>query len=275
VSRERRVKWFFALTESTTSFRGYARMIRVAVHSALQNTSLDPHFLYDGTENELTAWLRAQGVTILPLRSWLYPQLQDLAAKLGKPAFVSIGAGALLRCELPALAAAGRITDPFVLYTDCDVLFLRDVADELIRMTPRFFAVAPQADRADFEAMNTGVMWMNLPALAADDAKFRAFVAQHLEEFSKTSWDQMAYRQFYGRARNGGKAQWDPLAPEFNWKPYWGVNPEARIVHFHGPKPSQRHLIASGNLPQSLVAMTGGGYDAYCDEWDRLLAGLS
>ena len=30
----------------------------------------------------------------------------------------------------------------------------------------------------------------------------------------------------------------DLLPDELNWKPYWGLNSNAEIVHFHGPKPS-------------------------------------
>ncbi|MBJ3763921.1 hypothetical protein ILP92_14305 [Maribius pontilimi] len=46
------------------------------------------------------------------------------------------------------------------------------------------------------------------------------------------------------------------LPLENNWKPYWGTDPDARIIHFHGPKaqdirvfqrggdiPSQAHLV--------------------------------
>ena len=28
-----------------------------------------------------------------------------------------------------------------------------------------------------------------------------------------------------------------PLPLEYNWKPYWGYNPDAKIIHFHGMKP--------------------------------------
>jgi hypothetical protein len=29
------------------------------------------------------------------------------------------------------------------------------------------------------------------------------------------------------------------LPDRFNWKAYWGANPEATILHWHGPKPGQ------------------------------------
>jgi hypothetical protein len=41
--------------------------------------------------------------------------------------------------------------------------------------------------------------------------------------------------------------EWDPLPDTLNWRPAFGINPCASIVHWHGPKP--RHVertIATG-----------------------------
>ena len=50
--------WFFALTEDSTAFRQYAEMLMVAVHTARKFTSLVPYFIYDGSDNDFTVWLR-------------------------------------------------------------------------------------------------------------------------------------------------------------------------------------------------------------------------
>ena len=55
------MEWYFALTEDSTAFRQYAEMIMVAVHTARKVTSLEPHCIYDGKENEFTAWLTKRG----------------------------------------------------------------------------------------------------------------------------------------------------------------------------------------------------------------------
>ena len=35
----------------------------------------------------------------------------------------------------------------------------------------------------------------------------------------------------------------------FNWKPYWPYNPEATIMHWHGPKPSDyESMRATDNI---------------------------
>jgi hypothetical protein len=265
-STQPRLKWFMALNEDSRAFDHYAAMARVAVASALAHTRLDPHFIYDGKENALTRWLREHGVTILPHRSSLYDAIGRLEAVRRNPGKHAVGAGAFLRVDLPVLARATGITDRYVLYTDCDVLFRGEVCDELARLQPRYFAVAPQQEPADWEAMNSGVMLMNLDALAAEDAPFKAFTIEHLEEFAVTSWDQMAYRKYFGRPRHA-RYQWDCLAPEFNWKPYWGVSGRARIVHFHGPKPFQERMLEDGTAPKGLAGMGGAGFKAYCAVW--------
>ena len=65
------MQWFFALTEDSTAFQPYAEMIMVAVHTARKFTSLVPHCIYDGAENEFTAWLMKNDVRIVQHRSFL------------------------------------------------------------------------------------------------------------------------------------------------------------------------------------------------------------
>jgi hypothetical protein len=69
--------------------------------------------------------------------------------------------------------------------------------------------------------------------------------------------------------RHGG---WKPLRPELNWKPYWGINPAAKIIHFHGPKPFLRGQIAAGLAHPAHAPLTGAAFNHYCAEWDRALA---
>ena len=90
------MKWFFALNEGGNQFENYANLLKVAVHTALKFTSLEPHFLYDGHENDLTVWLRSKGVQILNCRSFLYDELKKVADDRGDPNILAIGAGAFL-----------------------------------------------------------------------------------------------------------------------------------------------------------------------------------
>ena len=257
------MRWYFALTEDSTAFRQYAEMIMVALHTAQQRTTLQPHCIYDGGENDFTTWLTKRGVRIISHRSFVREALEELGRRKENPHLAAALSGAFSRIELPEIVEgdADRI-----LYTDCDVMFLDEVVPELEANACRHFAVAPESDREDYINMNTGVMLMNTEQLRESLPAFREYVSKNLAALEAESWDEAAYRWFY---RNENGPMWDRLRPELNWKPYWGENPQAKIVHFHGPKPFQREYIDS-HWPE-LKALTGGAYFAEVEQWSRLL----
>jgi len=113
--------------------------------------------------------------------------------------------------------------------------------------------------------MNSGVMWMNRAGLREVASEFRESVRAHLRDLQGTAWDQGAHIRFFG----GEKFRWNKLRPELNWKPYWGTNDKAKIIHFHGPKPYQRPFI---DQITQLHYMTVGAYDELSREWERLPA---
>ena len=259
------MQWFFALTEDSTAFRPYAEMIMVAVHTARKVTSLEPHCIYEGGENDFTAWLRKRGVQIISHRSFVREALEELGRQKQNPHLAAALSGAFSRIELPEIVrdrgGSGR-----VLYTDCDVMFLDDVVPELTAASCEYFAVAPESTQDDYVNMNTGVMLMNTERLGQSLPVFRDYVSKNLAALEAESWDEAAYRWFY---RNESGPLWDRLRPELNWKPYWGENADAKIIHFHGPKPYQRDYIDS-HWPE-LKEHTGGTYLAEVHRWAALL----
>ncbi len=86
--------WFFALTEDSTAFRQYAEMLMVAVHTARKFTSLVPYFIYDGSDNDFTVWLRKHDVRIIRHRSLFRDALAELGRKKGNPHFEAALSGA-------------------------------------------------------------------------------------------------------------------------------------------------------------------------------------
>jgi hypothetical protein len=114
--------------------------------------------------------------------------------------------------------------------------------------------------------MNTGVMLMNVARLRESLPEFRKYVAKNLAALEAESWDEAAYRWFY-RDENG--PVWDRLRPELNWKPYWGENAEAKIIHFHGPKPFQKEYLDS-HWPE-LKEHATGAYLTEVERWQTLL----
>jgi len=249
------MRWFFALNEASTSFWEYANLVQVAMHSARQHTTLQPVCLYDGTDNLLTAWLEEAGVPIIRRRTFLQEWVADLPP---------VPRGAYLRLEIPAVCHDEGWDDEFVLYTDCDVMFRADPVPTLRSLRPAYFAAAPESDPADFEDFNSGVMLINVGGLAAEQSALRDTIKAHLAEAIAPPYDQAALqRHFAGRV--------DPLPVALNWKPYWGENADALIVHFHGPKPTQKYHALNQRLPSAMNAWISAPYFAACADWDARL----
>jgi lipopolysaccharide biosynthesis glycosyltransferase len=260
------IQWFLALSDGGATFLHYVEMAKVAIHSAQKFTSLQPHLLYDGNENEFTSWVRKRGVPIIACQSSLRAELAELEVCRKDATIAAAARGMFLRVELPDLADELAL-DERILYTDCDVLFRRDVAEDFARIPCEYFAVAGEFSPTDYEHMNNGVMWMNLRVLARRNHAFKNYIRENLVRLQNGQWEQVAYREFF---RRDGTALWDKLAPELNWKPYWGDNPGAAIVHFHGPKPFERTYVDP--MIPALQHLIGGAYLDYCQLWDSFLA---
>jgi len=144
------------------------------------------------------------------------------------------------------------------------VMFTPRFDDTLARSAPAWFAVAPENDPQDWAAMNTGVMVMNVDALLADLPAFQETIRAQLAVSAQSSFDQHAYREHY-------RGRWERLPVELNWKPYWGRNEAAQIVHFHGPKPFQKYAIAAGTVPSGIAQLATGVFFEQAAEYDRVL----
>lgn len=245
------MQWIIAINDAGRAFPQYCELAKVAILTALERTSLTPILIYDGRDNEFTRWLHRHGVRVIPWRSSLRPQLTACALP-----------GIFLRVDLPLIGARFGL-DEYVLYTDCDVMFLDDVVDLLEPVRCRYFAAASESDRASAVDMNSGVMWMHLPDMLELQDTFREFILEHLDELPGFSWDQGAYSRFY--RSTAGAPLWEHLPPELNWKPYWEHSAAARLVHFHGPKPFQQPYIET-HFPE-LRHLTGECFDRLCTTW--------
>ena len=259
------MKWYLTISESSIDRpdHGWRGLLRVALKSAKSATNLIPHLIYDGKPNDFTRELEREGVKIIHHRVSFYNHL--VRREISQPGYLPICSGTFLRVEIPLIEQ----DDDFVFYTDCDVNFLADV--DISEIRPETFASAPQANITDYRNdINTGIMVMNIKQLRADLPAFINFITSNIEK----GWpgcDQENYRRFY----NGN---WSQLPLVFNWKPYWGRNDDARIIHWHGPKPNVvrefvRNPTFHTNMSwQELFRRDPSAYMHYLQVWDQSFA---
>jgi hypothetical protein len=211
------MKWYFGINEAaTTGMLG--NEARMAVVSARNHTMMSPHLLYYRSRNDFTDWMEHQGVTIHDVR----PALADVIYQMeAQGCYSSAFMGHWLRAEICQIEK----DDEFVLYTDCDVIFAKSFTFD----KPSLIACAPEFKRDNWNYFNSGVMIINVPALALDYNEFINFAAHRLRTANPPGNDQYAYNLFYRR-------RWSRLDLNLNWKAYWPPNPNLGILHFHGPK---------------------------------------
>jgi hypothetical protein len=225
------LRWYFASDEAggLGSNGAHAKLAVLSAHAA---GGLSPVLLYYGKPTEFTAWMTAHGVTVLPVE----PSFLDVINDSGT--FRAHSIGHWLRIAIPRL----ETTEEFVLYTDCDVVFLRRFPWTQIQ--PRLFAAAPEFQRENWNYFNSGVMLLNIPTMRQSEAAFETFIRTGIRDATGHSFDdQLALNQAY-------RGHWDRLDPRCNWKPYWPYNPQAAVLHFHGPKLDSLEAIVGGHWPR-------------------------
>jgi len=259
------MNWYFCLSAASLGSRDHdwCALTRAAVRTARANTTLRPHLLWDGSEHPFLAELRAAGVKVIFRR---VPFYDDLAHATTDPNWLAISAGAFLRVEIPLVEPG----DAPVLYTDADVMFLHDPVPALRQAQPRHLAACIEFRPGEGDpGLNSGVMLLNTAQLRADYPAFIAYIrANH-----GPGLDQDMYRRFYA-------GKWELMPPEFNWRPYWGENRLAHILHWHGIKPAVvRRLLSdptATTVPalQRLVETNPEGYRHYMTIYDEVSAPL-
>ena len=253
--RERGLKWYFATNEQALS-SAYGMYMRLAVLTARRNTTLRPHLVTTGFRNDLTEWMEAHGVTVIPGRQ---PLAETIRAGEAAGRYHTRYLGHWLRCEIPTL----ETEDSFVLYTDTDTLFLREV--NLPEQLPRYLACAPEFKMEGANYFNSGVMLMNVANMRRTLPEFLRSARHQLDTLrNHMIHDQYAFNNFY-------RGRWTPLDPLYNWKPYWGAPDQAHILHFHGAKMDNVRALYCQRIPWnrsywrnigSLVASFPEGYRA-------------
>lgn len=219
------MKLFFC-TNSASMLTLSKRLLFKAIDSALATSFFEVFLVYDGVVSELD--LGGREVCVIEHRHRLHDVLVNTSRR-DVPGFNTIITGTFLRTEIPFLCARRGFVDDFALYCDYDVLFCKTDFSGLLDIRPEIAAVAPESCQDDFSFFNTGVMLMNLKSLLRDDRIIRSHILKNVDR-NLPVFDQSMYNRLYG-------LRLSRLPVEYNWKPYWGVNLDAKIIHFHGAKP--------------------------------------
>lgn len=239
LNRKVKVHHFFALyKDADGKHLRYVNHIKAMINSIKKNAkSVKSYFIYDGEPDELTAWLEANKVKVIYHESSIKELLKNFAAD-GYDA--KTACGAFLRLEVPAICKKLKLEQDYFnsfLYTDCDVLFLKEPTaiaknkkDEMVAVETKLFAIAPEFNwRADNPYFNTGVMWINIVEFEKQLPLFIAYLVKNQPQHRFQDYDQLPLNTFFNR-------KFDILSPLCNWRPYAGVNADAQILHFHGIK---------------------------------------
>lgn len=231
------MKCYFACNDGVGKRPEYRDMLEVSLKTARRNTTLDLYCIYSGSpKDEAVSLMEHYGVRVIFHTISFEDELMELYTpefmlqRLGRVEARDGVLGTFTRMDLPLIEAE----DEFVLFCDIDVMFLRDIREEDLPR-PLFCAAGPEI-RQDFDVamrghrfFNAGVMYLNVPGMREKYVQFRSMLRR--KELSKIEcFDQ-------GYLNHICEKDFDELPLEYNWKPYWGVSQEAKIVHFHSVKP--------------------------------------
>lgn len=277
------MKWFMVTNGQSLQDDSFFRQLVVALRSSERTCVFTPYLLYDGDENERTEWLRSNGVEVIHHALSIRREIEKFIIAESDPGLIPVRTGAYLKTEIPTAVRDLGLTDKFVFYTDCDVVFCSKVDVESIR--PRYMAAHGNylssrrvcGRRVPFLGgefhFNSGVAVLNVDALCSEADRFRSFVLSNGDgvERPKRAFmqknlflsDQVALNLYFsGRV--------DHLPGCLNWSPQSGISSKAKIVHFNGLKWTQWDDFLSGSLApfrmekfQKQVARDRDAYEYY------------
>ncbi len=226
------MRWYFGIDEGGARGETGA-LAKLAVLSARAVGGLEPVMLYHGARGEFCAWMERHGVRIIETRPGFWDAV-EVAQAAGTYRPLTIGHW--LRLAIPQIESERE----YVLYTDCDVIFLRRFNWESLR--PAVFAAAAEMLPENWNYFNSGVMLLHVPAMQATYPALEDLVRRRIGSPGYERYDdQYALNEAY-------RGHWERLALGCNYKPYWEFDSNAVLLHWHGPKPAQLEKLARGGF---------------------------
>ena len=240
------MKCYFAVTAPDSEKNVYVSLLEVALKSARLNTTLDLYVLYDGPrEHKCYQILKEYNVNIIEHKFSHTAEIAKLFTTdfVGRPLKVNQITCTFMRLDVPFIEQE----DEYVLYSDFDVVFTKDInVEELPK--PKYLAASSEftMERKMAEYFNAGVMVFNVKNMR-EKCKL---IFKDLEEGKVINgFDQ-------GYLNEHCKEDYEWLDIKFNWKPYWGINHDASIVHYHGMKPGSEVAESGYGMTDDVLAYT-------------------
>ncbi len=227
------MKCYFTFNNDIENNKTYLNMLETALKTARENTTLDLHALYEGNpEDKLYLLLKKYDVKVSFCKLSFYNLLESFYDQKYNEScgFKNLNlkqvACNFMKFEIPLFEK----DDEVVLYSDIDTIFLKDINNfytKTLKAAPEF---AQQYDIIKGNRyFNAGIMVLNLKELEKRK-KILIEKLKNKERPYQECWDQGFFNELY-------KNDFEELPLEYNWKPYWGINNNACIVHLHGFKP--------------------------------------
>ena len=263
------MKWFVGLNTQAPQYQYYLEMVQVALWTCRQYTPLEPVLLLDGEAGGFSSWFRQMGGQVIQTESRLKSDLLRLSRETGNSGAAEFGPGVYLRLEIPRIMREQGWKEPYAIYTDCDIVFQQAFRLEDLPGFNCPIAVGPEGDPADVRQWNSGFMVLNLNRFEEVENELIAFMRKDLPDAILHDWDQYSLKRFFEDPESVCS-----LDSVWNWKPYWGVNDKAKVVHFHGPKPFVRQILDTDLVPPVYLPFVKNGFEAYSSRWDSYLSEL-
>lgn len=224
------MKLYFTLTDGVEKSQINLDMLRLALKSAKENTSLELYALYDGTKDDKAYKIfQEYGTHIIMCKCSFADKIEKYYQNQSTD--IRSGIKRMLGCFMKFDIALHEKSDDVVLYADIDTMFLKDADWDSFKV--KTIAAAPEFEQnydiiKGYKYFGAAPMLINISEARKRREKLFYMLDNHLEPYQEC-WDQGFWNELY-------KDDFEPWPLEFNWKPYWGINENATIVHIHGFK---------------------------------------
>lgn len=205
-------------------------MLKMSIASALENSGLCVKCLYCGSNERFINLLSSMGVEVILHKSRIEDAIINAHNTINFPLHAR---GAYLRYEISEIDS-----NEYSLYVDCDVFFVSKFV--LPKSLPTLVSGCKERGRDD--EFNSGVLLFNNINFKKSAHDFLSYAKARFGTWA-VGVDQRPFNDFY-------KGKLELLDDSYNWRPSFGVNDNASMIHFHGTKLEEVYGFLLNKIPE-------------------------